>query len=846
MISKKLLGLIFIFFIVILLLNYPKTAFGQERLCEWKSPIGMIPEKNLIDYGDQKITLDPSLSGLQNLQIQCIFQESIDLSNKLLRIQFLTNPSNGSDLQFSLVDFDGNKISTQPIIQLYGISENKVANISLDPKDFTIKDSIGFDLKKTIFLQANLNLEDIEQFEIYHPFLHYVEDYPSFTIFENLPVQSTIPGFVSLLFISFPLGYVILDYSGFLRKQNFILKIPWFLASGFIFYMLYTYITSHLWISFETILIFVIGSYAVFIVYLIKNKNFNIKSQNLQPKSSSLIFVIFLIISGIISVSLAESAGWPTDNEDSRQHTAFTVITMRNNVISDGRSYAPINDLVFGYQWYPKGSHTAAAGLSFFSELFPPTSLISILSFILFLIPPLLASFVYKFTNSVFLSTIMFMLSFWRPGNSYWYGDIIWNKWAAGIYAGEVGVFLVLLLLMFFVVYFEKKDNKKTLLALIIFSFGALFVTYYAVAAIIVIIGVILLVTNYIKNKKKSALVLSSLAGLFITIPYWSKEILKGTILEGMVVTSHHKYIAHFPFDPNDFLFPFWISSAFALAVSIFLLREKKYRTLSLSFIIISLIQILTISKDIMDEYFFYIQNTRSLGLMFFLSIVINLILIHIIINRTNLKKKISELGRSKFVIKGVVISIFILLLLPSAEIWYDLANRPWWHVGNAPGGNESEIMYWIYKNTNPSDLILNDHSAAAQWLFGFRGQTVLNSWWGSMTVSREFNEETKQFEPAIPPTMDIVKANQILKNPWDYEYITHTLTEVDIKYLYVSERSDLLPKCMKSRPDSCYPDSWDWPWHNFSGNSRIDMYENHPKLELIIRNGDSALFRVI
>lgn len=843
----KSLGLISIF-LVLLSLNYQNTAFGQESLCEWESPIGMIAEKNLIDSDDQKITIDPSLSVLQDFEIQCLFHESTNISNKLFRIQFLINSINSDNLQFSLVDISGNKISTQPIMQLYGISNNKITNISLDPKDFTIKEGNDFDLKNTIFLQANLNLEAIEQLEIYHPSLHSIDDYSSFTIYENLPVQSTIPGFISILFISFPLGYTILDYSRFLKKQNFILKIPWFLASGFILFILYSYVTSHFWISIETILLYVIGAYTIFIIYVIKNKKIKQKPKFLESKKSSTIFIIFLIVSSIISISLAESTGWPGDNEDSRQHTAFTVITMRNHVISDGRSYAPISDLEFAYQWYPKGGAVTAAGLSFFSERFAATSWMAIISFIMFLIPPILASFVYKFTNSIFLSTIMFMLSYWRPGNNFWYGDIIYNKWGAGIFAGEVGVFIVLTLLMFFVVYFEKKDNKKTLLFFIIVLFTALIASYYAVAVIIIFIGIALFMINYIKNKKIFALVISSLVALFITIPYWTKEILKGTVLEGVVVTSHHKYIAHFPFDPTDILFPFWISSAIALGISIFLLRDQKYRTISVSFITISLIQLLTISKDIMDQYFFYIQNTRSLGLMFVLSIVINLILIHIIINKPIIQKKISKLFKNKKnqLVKISVVCLLLIFLIPSMEFWIAVADQPRWHAEKAPGGNENAIVYWIYENTEPTDLVLNDHSFPADWLYGFRGQSSLNSWWQSMTVSRGYNEETKQFEPPRLAAIQTVKANQILKNPWDYEYVEKTLTELDIKYMYISERPYVFTKCMGVRPDSCYPNSAEWAWHNYSGNSRIDMYENHPKLELIIRNGDSALFRVI
>ena len=45
---------------------------------------------------------------------------------------------------------------------------------------------------------------------------------------------------------------------------------------------------------------------------------------------------------------------------------------------------------------------------------------------------------------------------------------------------------------------------------------------------------------------------------------------------------------------------------------------------------------------------------------------------------------------------------------------------------------------------------------------------------------------------------------------------------------------------------ENSYPNSMNWAWKEYSGSARIAMYENHPNLELIIRNGNSAIFRVI
>jgi hypothetical protein len=233
---------------------------------------------------------------------------------------------------------------------------------------------------------------------------------------------------------------------------------------------------------------------------------------------------------------------------------------------------------------------------------------------------------------------------------------------------------------------------------------------------------------------------------------------------------------------------------------------------------------------------------------MFYLSIVINLIFISFVISKYN-EKTIKRTFSAKKIqlLKFVSIFFISLLLIPSFIGGMTLIKGDnYWFVNKAPGGNERNIVYWLYDNTNSNELVLNDNSHAASWLYGFRGQNSTNSWWQSMVVSRGYNYDLDEFLPLENSAKNTVLANEILKNPWDYHYINEKLKEIGIKYVYISERENIHAKCMSGRPDSCYLNSTSWAWHNFSGNSRVDMYENHPNLELIIRNGNSALFRVI
>ena len=65
---------------------------------------------------------------------------------------------------------------------------------------------------------------------------------------------------------------------------------------------------------------------------------------------------------------------------------------------------------------------------------------------------------------------------------------------------------------------------------------------------------------------------------------------------------------------------------------------------------------------------------------------------------------------------------------------------------------------------------------------------------------------------------------------------------EFEIDYIYLSERLDKKNICDRGK---CVPDGI-LQLPSYSGNSVIAMYENHPQLELIMRNGNSAIFRVL
>ncbi len=778
----------------------------------------------------------------------CNISENTNFEKKLIHLEIFL-PEYNDELFFILIDSQNRLSKTSPISEWYDLQNNKLANIALDPLDFN-------DLKGK---NKNFNFDQISQFlvfisnknsglvEISNPQISSINDFENFEIDDNIPIQNPVPGFLILLLLSFPLGFVILNSSGLSIDDNFFIKLPWFLSFGFIFYMVFSYLIAYIFISTETFLTYLVISWVIFGLYVIKKRDF-LKNKIKFHRKISIVFLIFLCLSALVSISYSLPIGWPTGNFDPRNHVSYISVISGNNNIQE-LNFNPVSDLDFPQQSiYPKGSHVAGAGLSLLTGIFPATSFVSLFSFIVFLIPSLFASLVFKYTKSIFLSSLMFVLVFWRPLFGIWYGDIMYFQWARGNLGGEVGALGLITFFMIFLSYFESKSKIKIFSLILITIFG-ITISYYVFSALPIFLCIIGFVIYYIRNTKKLTIILSSIVGVFLTIPLWAIPIYESVLNRSLKIPYHHwKYLENFPFDPNTIIFPFWISVAIGFVISIILLKDKKLRFLGIIFITVSLIHILSISEDIAKNYFFYYKALRSLGVMFLLSIVVNLVGINYIINKKLSLQKL-WLTKSRWKIKTVKNLIFIgiiILLLPSFGYWYFVIDNPNPnYYKRVPGGNEKFLYDWIYENTSRDELILNDHSDAAQWLIGQRPQSLINGWIQDQYVVGTYNPDTQSFEPTIPAAIAIVQANQILKNPWDYEYIKTTIKKLDIKYLYISERTDVRTKCAL-QGQICYPDSEDWAWKTYSGNSRIGMYEHHPNLELVLRNGNSAIFRVI
>ena len=853
-------GIFLLFFITPMI--FSQNALALEPDCEWELQETISLQVGQISYGDNEKTF----TNIQNpqsrlVELDCTLSDEISLQNKLIDFEFLIKSAQNYELSLSVFDTAGNRIfNSAEIMKLYDVSQNQRAHVVLDPIDFGIERSSisnkaqGLD-KKIDNLQLTLSSNDYESITISNSRVTNIEEFPDFDLEDNLPIQSTIPGFLGLLLISFPMGFVLLSNSGFLKEENFFVKIPWFLGFGFCVYLVFIYLISQIWISFEIVLGYVILELGIMLFYL-KQKKIFFSKPNLKSKKTIIFFSAVLIIAGTLSVNYVEAVGWPTGIWDSRIHVSIISLTVTNNVLDDGKSLLPVSDVPgwseFRQTQYPRGSHAAAAGLSFLTGTFPAVSMESTFSFIIFLIPVMLASIVYKFSKSIFISSIMFLVTFWEPFR--YPGDIMLAQILTSNFASQVGILVTLTSFMIFISYFEK-GNKLKLFVYFAITIFALAFSYYGYVVLPILIGIVGFLIYHLKDNNKRLIIFSILIAIFISMPLWSFSVHELMGVEQEIPYFYNRYLAHYPFDADRELFPLWISSAVGLICASLLLINKRYRPFSIIVILVSIFHLLPISEDLALYYAFFYKSLRSVGMMFLLSVAMNLLMFHFItknvsLNPSRLFSKLVKKDLSK-----VVVIVFLFIVLFSGykifedriEVLYDPATKNHGsYIDTFPGGNERNLQYWLYENAKPNDLVLNDLSNAAEWFIGFRAQNMINGAKQDDEISYFYNFENKKFEPTSQGAIIALRTNEILKHPWDHEKITEITNELDIKYIYISERERFEFRCAPfDEWPVCYPYSEDWPWKLYSGSSRIAMYENHPNLELILRNGNSAIFKV-
>jgi len=110
----------------------------------------------------------------------------------------------------------------------------------------------------------------------------------------------------------------------------------------------------------------------------------------------------------------------------------------------------------------------------------------------------------------------------------------------------------------------------------------------------------------------------------------------------------------------------------------------------------------------------------------FSLSIAFNLILIQKIFKKFSDYNSIKTVSRKIRInyFAAFVIALLAVSIYPSFVLMYDGVQL---RINKPPGGNEKNLYFWLYENTNYNDLILNDPTQTGFHLVGLRAQSLIN-----------------------------------------------------------------------------------------------------------------------
>ena len=277
--TKKVVFLISIIFGLTL---FPiSEVFALENLCNFKN--------------SQTQEIPYSFEGFSPWKT-CNISENTNFEKKLIHLEIFL-PEYNDELFFILIDSQNRLSKTSPISEWYDLQNNKLANIALDPLDFknTKGKNKNFDFDQISQFHVFISNENSGLVEISNPQISSINDFENFEIDDNIPIQNPVPGFLILLLLSFPFGFVLLNSSGLSIDDNFFIKLPWFLSFGFIFYMVFSYLIAYIFISTETFLIYLVISWVILGLYVIKKRDF-LKNKIKFRRKISIVFLISFIV----------------------------------------------------------------------------------------------------------------------------------------------------------------------------------------------------------------------------------------------------------------------------------------------------------------------------------------------------------------------------------------------------------------------------------------------------------------------------------------------------------------------------------------------------------------------
>ncbi len=835
----------------------------SENNCTWDSESSFLDKSLNMNSDDDDDDSDftysyfSSSDATETAVLECRFSKPVDLSTGQ-GLRFWMNLENVAGINKStheawranafLIMVDANDIQRPfwNLPQWFGLEDGTWAKVIVDPSNY-VQNKPGFDPGNVKSLRIT--------------FVNGGDSYSQTTLITDAEVvpglfdskigsdrsnfkNEILTSMIVYLSSSVIMGYFLLKIIRYKLNFGFVINFSLYSAFGLVLLILLAIFLAMLHFTQTTVLtaffsFMMVGSYLIFrdrakILSEIKN-------EKVLP---NLIAGILIILSLTHFFIIAENMNWPPVVDPQYHGHASQFIMYHTSVFNNNW---PFFDLPYGMTVYPQGFHALTAFFSLITNVMLPISQYAVTVTIVALLPPICFSIIYKKTKSYYLASIAFGALFFIPGNEVGYfvisHDVLLTIFSTGTF---VFATFTCILLLFISIVINNKNNSNfiiySLLSVVIFITYTIMIVPFV---LFIIIKLILLKspinskTNGLrvgKFKIKNYMLILRLALIILVVTsgaslvYFADELQKKHNLDIDYVWLLFEEMDIYNID--SIYFPYFILLLGGVLSAIWLFKSNLEFSLFL-IVMFSLVFGIISNKVIFENLFWFMYPDRLVLLGAIIS-QIGIILAGVdifdkLVTRFN-KRKISL--RSKSVLSIAICSLVFIALIPSLDthISYEYDDDL---LGYLPTSNELKVMGWMNDNLDSNTTILEDRTGEGMWLSSIKIFDITNNreMWRKIHSSVVL-DDTFLKERAY-------EANLVLHHPGDMKMM-EILDKYGIEYVLITggnprdrQQSDvyqLLPV---------------FPALHISTSERIALFEDNPQLQLVIREGEAALFKV-
>lgn len=551
----------------------------------------------------------------------------------------------------------------------------------------------------------------------------------------------------SQFIISFPIGFLLLGDK--IKFIPFVIKLPIYISLGLIIITILLFTIGTVLVNQYILIAIGIISYFLLIYKIIKIKPdilVNFPKKFLRKNYVSIISIVLFILVFFYFSSVAGYMAWPPKG-DIINHGLYTSLIQYNEKL--GFTLTPLwPEMSVGAA---QGLHVLAANNSSLFGIFPGESFFVMGTSILILIIFTVFSTVYILTRSLSLSSIAMAATFYiHPSGNL-------ERWLVGYFFNGPypNMYGYLILIIFIIFWFilpnnERKDKKFIIMILsTIFGFLVVYPPFVILPALFISIELIIKhfshrnsdkKGNQIKHlpqHKKNFIKTNNFLWAAIFVPVISLDILiLNKLVEIFQIIKSFSYGYRMPFD-GYFLDYTYILVLLTLGISCIFILKRKYLRLSIFYFVFTSILVFS-TQEIVFEQIWFLLSGRLFAFLYIFSWIMLLLYTKELIgwkfkkDSLRIASFISNQNLSRLFtgsISVVVISILFLNPLISYAT-FEIPEMWGWFPTSEFFQNDYDLLVWISKNIEHTDLIMTDYSFTSGFVQSFSIKNVTSSIW--------------------------------------------------------------------------------------------------------------------